>query len=230
MSLDCEIRVDGRETGKAGNGRPESSVVGPVHRFLRDSDFYYRAVFSHLKRCEKCDPKEALDGYLENRVRKHSGETNRTLVEMAEKYRRHFPDRIPEALVREFILRSMGSHWKCFSDRAERLSPSDIERGLKVHLEAWRNSVRAAAPKLAKALSRNLPKDSVSLTVRGWEINLIPCSRLMGWAESAANPGPRIIQLRKLLRGVGTAEQVAAGDEKILSFLRIYEVWDVMTT
>ncbi len=137
MSIDCEIVVPGFDAGARDDGAPKISKTGPLRDFLRDSDHYYRAVWKHARTCVVCDPAEILDGFLENRKKKHFGQTSSLLVSMAEKYRRKIPDRVPEAVVREYVIRSMSS-WPTFADRVSALSVDDILRAESLYLESWR--------------------------------------------------------------------------------------------
>lgn len=147
MALDCVITIPGTDQGARGNGAPKLTKVGPVHDFLKDSEHYYRAVWKHVKECGTCDPADVLRGFLANRDARQFGQTSTMLVEMAEKYRRHFGERIPEELVREFIIRSATS-WETFEDRISRLSPEEIVRAHDLYVEAWRKDVlKSATPR-----------------------------------------------------------------------------------
>lgn len=140
MSLDCVITIPGVDAGARGNGAPKVSKTGPVRDFLKDSEHYYRAVWKHAKSCAVCAPAEILDGFLENRKERHFGQTSSLLVAMAEKYARSFPDRVPKALVREYVVRCMSS-WPTFEERVSCLSVKEILRAEELYMESWRERV-----------------------------------------------------------------------------------------
>lgn len=151
--MDCEIRVPGVNDGAAGNGAPSRTKVGPVSSFLKDSDHYYRAVWKHVKGCSRCDPAEVLRGFLANRDVRHRGETTTLLIEMAEKYRRAMPDRVPAELVREFVVRGVCS-WNAFEDRVGSLSAEEIVRAHDMYLIAWKKEILESVKKEKRGRSR----------------------------------------------------------------------------
>ena len=154
MSLDCVITVDGKDKGLGGNSRPKHSKTKPVSDFLRDSYVYYRAVFKHLKSCGKCDPQEALEGFLKNRAGKQRGLTSGMLVKMAERYRKAFPDRVSEKIVKEFTIRSLNS-WSSFELRADGLSEQEIVRAHDIGVEAWKESTRKNLIEVKRYIARS---------------------------------------------------------------------------
>lgn len=140
MSLDCTIVIPGVDAGVRGNGAPKVSKTGPVRDFLKDSEHYYRAVWRHVRGCGACDPKEVLDGFLENRKTRHFGQTSSLLVAMAEKYQKGFPLRIPNSLVREYVVRAMSS-WPTFEKRVPNLSVEEVLRAEALYMDHWRQKV-----------------------------------------------------------------------------------------
>lgn len=140
MSLDCTIVIPGVDAGVRGNGAPKVSKTGPVRDFLKDSEHYYRAVWMHVRGCGACDPKEVLDGFLENRKTRHFGQTSSLLVAMAEKYQKGFPLRIPNSLVREYVVRAMSS-WPTFEKRVPNLSVEEVLRAEALYMDHWRQKV-----------------------------------------------------------------------------------------
>lgn len=153
MSMDCEIRIPGANDGTRGNGAPAKTKTGPVSSFLKDSEHYYRAVWKHVKECPRCDPAEILRGFLANRDARQRGQTSTLLVEMAEKYRRHFKDRIPDDLIREFVIRAATS-WEAFEDRVATLSSEEIVRAHDMYVSAWRAEILEDGKKPRKNSSR----------------------------------------------------------------------------
>lgn len=87
----------------------KSGKSGPVAAFLTDSDTYYRAVYDHLKGCPTCDPSVVLRAILERRetVQKFRGATSSGLIDLAMRYRKRWPDKVPEDLVRRFVVRGL---------------------------------------------------------------------------------------------------------------------------
>lgn len=150
MAMDCVISVP---RDLSSNGQKRADVVGPVSSFLKDSEIYYRAVWKHSKSCDKCDPAEILRGFLANRDVRHRGQTTTLLVEMAEKYRRAMPGRVPAELVREYIIRSVTS-WNVFEDRVTSLSAEEIVRSHDMYMRAWKEEVLEAAKRPKKGSSR----------------------------------------------------------------------------
>lgn len=140
MSVDCEITVPGADAGARGNGAPKQTKVGPVSAFLKDSEHYYRAVFKHVKECGRCDPAEVLRGFLANRDARHRGQTSNLLIRMAEKYKRQFGDRVPDELVREFVVRG-ATAWESYEERVGSLSPEEVVRSHDMYMAAWKQEV-----------------------------------------------------------------------------------------
>jgi hypothetical protein len=150
MSMNCEIRVP---RGPSSSGQRGADMVGPVSSFLKDSELYYSAVWKHIKVCGRCDPAEILRGFLANRDARHRGQTSTLLVEMAEKYGRAMPDRVPAGLVREFVIRGMTS-WDAFADRVTSLSSDEIVRSHDMYVRAWKREILDSAKKAKKGSPR----------------------------------------------------------------------------
>ncbi len=142
--------VPGANEGARGNGAPPRTKVGPVSSFLKGSEHYYRAVWKHVKGCARCDPAEILRGFLANRDARQHGQTSAMLIEMAEKYKRHFKDRIPDELVREFVVRG-ASAWEAYEERIGRLSPEEIVRSHDLYMAAWKADVLECARRRKRA-------------------------------------------------------------------------------
>ncbi len=128
-------------------------MVGPVSSFLKDSEIYYRAIWKHVRACGRCDPAEVLRGFLANRDARHHGKTSTILIEMAEKYKRAMPDRVPDELVREYVIRSATS-WDVFEDRVTSLSAEEIVRSHDMYMKAWKAEVLEDGKKPRKNGSR----------------------------------------------------------------------------
>ncbi len=152
-SLSCLIEVDGKDRGKRGNGRPEKTLARPVREFLRSSDYYYKAVLNHIRGCGRCDPAEALQGFIDNREERCDGLVSGTLVEMAERYWKLFPGRVPEALIAEFVVRSLDMDVESYLVRARRLSmgEEDVARSVALLEGSWRKSVSGTLSKVRGA-------------------------------------------------------------------------------
>jgi hypothetical protein len=134
MGLTCVITVPG--DGKGRNGKSKGDRTGPVESFLVDNQVLYQAVRKHLRKCKVCDPKEALQAYLDRRRNpKFQGTISRSLIGHAEKFRSVFKERglpVPEDLIAEFKWRVGSPHG--LSEFSKVLSPEYLVRGL-VHLK-----------------------------------------------------------------------------------------------
>lgn len=139
MSLDCIITVNGFNR--------------PVSGFISNSDKYYSAVKAHLRECKVCDPREALEGFLQTRIDKTYGLTSSTICRMAFSYRKIFPERIPESLFKEFLIRGM-ENWEYFADNLRSLTEDDILRAHALIIEATRLHIKDILPKIERALKK----------------------------------------------------------------------------
>lgn len=139
MSLDCIITVEGK--------------TRPVKGFISNSDKYYGAVKAHLRRCEICDPKEALEGFLQTRIDNTYGLTSSTICRMACSYYRVFSGRIPESLFKEFIIRGMWN-WEYFADNLRSLTEDDVSRAHALVIEAVKLRIKDILPKVEKVVKK----------------------------------------------------------------------------
>jgi hypothetical protein len=101
--LDCIITVKGNGVGKYG--RSKKDRTGYVSEFCVDNTFFYRAIFKHLKECNKCDPNDVLKTLL---FRRKDGLVTGSLAELAVKYKRNFQS-TDWLLVEEYICRCIDS-------------------------------------------------------------------------------------------------------------------------
>jgi hypothetical protein len=137
MSLDCVIKV--------------GEKIRPVKDFLHNDDHYYSAVKNHLKRCEVCSPKEALEGFLLSRSKTY-GQTSSTLCRMAGSYERIFPGKIPKYLIDEFFIRGM-MNWELFAEHIKVLTEADVIRAHSLIIESQRMLIKGSIlPKLEEAI------------------------------------------------------------------------------
>lgn len=139
MSLDCIITV-GEKTR-------------PVKGFISNSDKYYSAVKAHLRECKACDPKEALEGFLQTRIDNTYGLTSTTICRMAYGYHRAFPERISESLFKEFLIRGM-ENWEYFTDNIRSLTEDDILRANNLIIESIRLRIKKILPKIERAVKK----------------------------------------------------------------------------
>lgn len=230
MSLDCIIIAQvSRNKGKI--------ATRPVSGFLRDSIRYYSAVFQHLKNCSMCNPKEALEGFFANRAGRSM---TSTIIDMAVKYKREFPDQIPDQLVSDFIVR--GEHdWDRFITYVDFLTSEDFTSMYQSTTNEWYRKVKDALPILKKGIS---PLEQAGLFNK---IGFSPLSNLH--QELVINyPDYSVSELGDLLRGRGKGEGpnlrqsisiILNGDRSILSentdpeiteYLKLREVWSIMSS
>lgn len=95
--MDCTIVIKKK-------GQLKYDWTGTIKEAIKDWDVYYRAVFNHVKDCDKCDPDDVLRAYWELRQSpKHEGRTSVGLAALAYRYRRIGAD---IELVKLFIARS----------------------------------------------------------------------------------------------------------------------------
>ncbi len=64
--FECVITVEGNGEGKYG--RFKNDKTGPVSQFMVDNIALYPIVKRHVLSCDKCDPTEALQYYLNRRL------------------------------------------------------------------------------------------------------------------------------------------------------------------
>lgn len=151
MGLDCFITIP----PGSSNGAPKREMSDVVSRFIRDSEHYYKHVLSHIKECGVCDPAEALRGYLKNRENKMSfGRTSGMLVDLSNKYRKAFPDRVDASFPMTFLDRSLASGWQGYMKHVSRnpeIGMQDVNRAIAFEEEAWRREILASLPGLKKA-------------------------------------------------------------------------------
>jgi hypothetical protein len=162
-SLDCEICVEGHDRGKMSHGRPVKSLYRPVREFLRNSDHYYRAVTQHLRKCDICEPAEALLGFLENRKIKNHGMVSNTLMEMAERYQKIFPGRIPDEIIREYTTRSLDNGIDRFLSRINILDEFDIRRAIQILEDKWRSEIK----KILSIVRGEMQKENIQVYLIG---------------------------------------------------------------
>lgn len=108
--MKCELFAPGSD---ARRGHPTKDQRRPLESFLVDNQVYYKLVIDHLrgskkqgtKPCDKCNPAEILQVYLDRRLNnpKFKGQTSRTLMLHAEKFR---PLGVPSSLILQFAIRS----------------------------------------------------------------------------------------------------------------------------
>lgn len=149
MGLDCVITLP----AGSGHGAPSKPITDAVSRFIRDSDYYYRAVYNHMKECTVCDPEEAILGYLENRLRRMFGRTSGGLVKLARRYRKKFPDRVRPEIPALFLERSLGSDWDGYMETVSKdksVGLPELEKAIEFEEKAWEKEMIAALPKLRK--------------------------------------------------------------------------------
>lgn len=153
MSLDCVITVKG--AGEPSQSRPTNDQTRTVSDFLVGVDAYYRAVFNHVKACNKCDPQEILEEYLKDRNRpKFCGTTSKGLMTLAERYLKQFPTKVRPETVREFKWRigSISGLINFIPDA----TPEEIVSGALVILENWRDNDFARGGILAEIIRLDL--------------------------------------------------------------------------
>jgi hypothetical protein len=138
VSLDCVIKVKVRNRSR----RSFSVSEGPVSRFIRDSEDYYKAVEKHLRECTVCDPEEALRRFLKNREERFDGKMSGLLLEMAKRYKRRFKDRIPDELVQAFKV-GYFMNWNDL-DLVEELSVDDVRKAYEGYMSCFRKRARKA--------------------------------------------------------------------------------------
>jgi hypothetical protein len=96
-ALDCTITVKKK-------GQLKQDWTGTIKEAIKDWDVFYRAVFNHVKDCDKCDPDEVLQAYWELRQKpRHGGRTSVGLAALAYRYSKLGTD--PD-LVKKFIAKS----------------------------------------------------------------------------------------------------------------------------
>lgn len=141
MSLDCVIRVKVRNRSRGSM----SELEGPVSRFIRDSEDYYKAVEAHLRKCRRCDPAEALSGFMKNRRARFDGKVSGLLYNMAMRYGRKFGDRIPEGLIREFRIGYL-MNWVVspMEEILEGLRTEDVRKAYDGYILAYRKAAARA--------------------------------------------------------------------------------------
>lgn len=134
--LNCVITVPSAS-------RKHASRTGPLRDFVVDNQKLYSLVIKHLRKCDKCDPREALQLYLDRRKRelsKFKGITSATLVLHAFKFKNVFKERgmpYPDDILHEIMWR-IGTP-EGLSDYVQgrrahgvtvRLDPEGVVRGL----------------------------------------------------------------------------------------------------
>jgi len=79
-TLNCTITVKKK-------GRLKKDWTGTIKEAIKDWDTFYRAVFNHVKNCDKCDANEVLQAYWQLRQKpKHKGRTSAGLAKLACQY------------------------------------------------------------------------------------------------------------------------------------------------
>jgi hypothetical protein len=138
MSLNCQLTIKGCGAG-ARNGKLVHDKTGPVSDFLRDNQYYYRTVQNHLIECKKCDPQEALEGFLQNRnSTKKFGQTSQTLILMALSYEKRFAQYVKEETIDEFVMRGLIEAPECFINEELRLTDNQLLQALRwSHYAIW---------------------------------------------------------------------------------------------
>lgn len=223
MSLDCIIYVGGKADGFSGHGRPNEGMREPVHRFLRDSQHYYNAVLRHLRECEKCDPKEALYGYLVNRLSKpkNFGRMSQTLMRMAAQYREKFGERVPGPMVNEFLWRGMSS-WDEFLLHVESFSQEEIDLAYAAAIESWKSELRYYLRKFEHAVKRGGGSQFSHLAQRGpfWFVE-----------PRRSGDGPNIARLLGMVADARLTDEreLAGHDPEVLRFMDLVKVHEVLT-
>ena len=113
QSLMCQITVKGNGIGKYGHSKTDRT--GAVADFLVDNTVLYAAVRKHIRKCNVCDPRDALQEYLNRRIRnpKFKGMSSNGLVTQAVALnkickQRNLPDM--DDLVREMMWRQGSPH------------------------------------------------------------------------------------------------------------------------
>jgi hypothetical protein len=94
VTVDCTITIKAK-------GNLKKDWTGPVRDATKDWDIFYRAVYNHVKDCDKCDPTQVLQKYWDNRQRpKFNGALSVGLAALALRYYRIGAD---ANLVKKFI-------------------------------------------------------------------------------------------------------------------------------
>ena len=97
--MNCEIFIKGTSTHD--QGKLKNNWRGTVREAIKDWDVFYRAVFNHVKDCDKCDLKDVLRAYWNLRQGpKHKGQTSIGLAALAMRYKRIGAD---VELVKKFV-------------------------------------------------------------------------------------------------------------------------------
>lgn len=113
--MDCILTYKG--DGVGNHGHPKYDRVGPVREFLVDNQLFYTFVKQHLQTCTKCDPTAILEYYLNRRFDPKFWQTKKnphrkvppfpvseSLVKLALKYYKLFPNRVKFDIVKKFLL------------------------------------------------------------------------------------------------------------------------------
>lgn len=101
--MDCLLNIKGNGVGQYG--KPKYDRKGPVRKFVVDNQYFYPRVFNHVKSCNKCDPTEILEHYLNRRINKGVELVTGSLVKLAYRYKK-LNRGVPESLVRQFEIRA----------------------------------------------------------------------------------------------------------------------------
>ena len=97
--MKCQISIKG--CGRSDHGRLKNDWAGTVKEAIKDWDVFYRAVFNHVKDCDKCLPDDILLAYWNLRQQpKHGGKMSGTLANLVVRYLRIGAN---PALVKEFL-------------------------------------------------------------------------------------------------------------------------------
>lgn len=122
----------------------------PVRDFLRDSEFYYKAVERHLRGCLKCSPGEALEGFLKNREKRQGGSTSQTIIRLALRIKAAHTDRVPDRIVSNFVAGGMISATEEFHANERWLDDQAWRRAEDVAYTRWFRIMRKAHAEAVK--------------------------------------------------------------------------------
>lgn len=96
--MNCRIFVEG--AGRKTCGKLVNDWEGPIRDAIKNVSSFYRAVFNHVKACNKCDPTEVLQAYWDLRQQRNKGEMSGGIATLAARYLRIGAD---PALVKGFM-------------------------------------------------------------------------------------------------------------------------------
>lgn len=138
MNPECIVTIKGSGVKNKNNAtRPSEDRTGPIGTFLTlHMAGAYDDIFKHVQKCSQCDPDEILQGYIKGRKHpKFQGRTSVTLVSMAQKYERAFPNRVKRKTINEIFYRHGGIPYLAGNER--RFTDDEILEGLRIVWQVW---------------------------------------------------------------------------------------------